>query len=77
MLRCLKTDAVSFCNIVLFKKSDDACSPQKKPVPVNVSDAGYLFCLHMTISDAGVGLVLHGSVQFSSVQFQFSSVLHM
>ena len=30
---------------------------------VKVRESHYLFCLHMTISDAGLGLVLHGPVQ--------------
>jgi len=47
----------------VFKKSDDGRSPKKKPVPVKVSDARYLFHLRMTISDTGLGLVLHGPVQ--------------
>ena len=32
-------------------------------MPVKVSDARYLFRLHMTIRDAGLGLVLHGLAQ--------------
>ena len=35
----------------------------KKPVSVKVSDACFLFHLQMTISDAGLGLVLHGPIQ--------------
>jgi hypothetical protein len=64
VLRCLKTDAKSASvTSCFFKKSDTGRSLKKKPVPVKVSDACCLFHLHMTISDAGLGLVLLGSVQ--------------
>lgn len=64
MFRCLKRDAESASvTSCFFKKSDDGRSPKKKPASVKVSDDHYLFRLHMTISDAGLGLVLNGPVQ--------------
>jgi hypothetical protein len=64
VLRCLKTDAESASvTSCFFKKSDNGQSPKKKSVPLKAGDAHYLFHLHITISDAGLGLGLHGPFQ--------------